>query len=573
MMIELMLAAFWTAHAATPQVNQTFTLHPGWNAVFLEVDPGETDLDTLFTGIPIASVWMFDPSFSSREFIREQSEELVNRPEWLAHFPAAREESMLNNLFLLQANRAFLIKLEGTQQVDWHVTGAPQLRYPKWVPNAYNLTGFPVDPVAPATFEDFFAHSPAHAGQPVFRLDAAGNWEEITAPASTLMVSGEAYWVYAEGATDFRAPLSIQISNPNGLYFERGISRLSMTVGNLSAGSGGISLVHVPDGDAMPLKYWHVDGTTNESAWLDLPPTMSTDPDHPLVVWLAASRRDFPQEEMTGVLEISDGVGTRWWVPTHAFKTFDSGTAKARSATPYTGLWVGSVTVDGVSEAFSQSPDVPQTTVNDFSYRVLIHVDDAGQTRLLKEVTLMWEDGVEGESGRYVLITNPDLIPNYKGATLVDGEGVGYRISCLAYDFNGIELALAGDFGWVPDGTGMVPGNPLTGELVLGVDDATNPFKHKFHPDHDNKTADFEEFTAEAYEIRRNMTFEFTENDPDGEDSPQWGSSEMGGIFRETVSGLFAKKIPGGGGAVNDLIHAEGTFKLERISAAGVINE
>lgn len=185
----------------------------------------------------------------------------------------------------------------------------------------------------------------------------------------------------------------------------------------------------------------------------------------------------------------------------------------------------------------------------------------------------MWEDGDEGENGRYVLITDPALIPDYKGATMVDGESVGYRISCLAYDFDDMEQILAGDFGWISDGGEMVPGTPLTGELVLGVDDVTNPFKHKYHPDHDNKTADFEDFKEEAYEIERSMNFEFTQDDPDGENSPQWGSTEMGGVFSETVSGLFAKKIPGGGGAVNDLIHVEGSFRVERISVEGVINE
>jgi len=564
----------WTVLASEPQMEQTFTLRPGWNSVFLEVDTGDTDLDTLFQGIPIASVWAFDPAFSAREFVREQSEDLVNKPQWRAHFPAAREESMLNNLFILQVNHAYLIKLDGASTVTWHVTGTPALRYPKWVPDAYNLTGFPVDPVSPANFQDYLSHSPAHTGQPIFRLDATGNWQEITSPAATPMVSGEAYWIFTQGASTFRAPLSLEVTDPHGLYFEQGFDKLAVTVRNLSDSSGGISLLFLPEGDTLPIKYWEIDSVANDVSWQDLPSSFATNPDNPLILWLAASRRDFTQDELSGILEISDGAGTRWLVPSHGYKNFQSNPAKAASTSPYQGLWVGSVTVNGVSEAFSDTPETPQPTINDFSYRVMFHVDSSGQTRLLKEVTLMFEEGATPEDdGRYVLITDPALIPDYHGATMVDGESVGYRISCLAYDFDGMEKEVDGDFGWVDDGSGPVPGTPLTTELILGVDDVTNPFKHKYHPDHDNKTADFEDFKEEAYEIHRNMNFEFTQDDPDGQNAPAWGSIEMGGQFTETVSGLFAKKIPGGGGAVNDLIHVSGTFKVKRISSEGVINE
>jgi hypothetical protein len=572
--IFIMIIVSCISFAGKPQMEQVFQLHPGWNAVFLEVNPDAANMDSLFQGIPLASVWAFDSSFSSREFVREQSEELVNRPEWHVHFPASREESLLNDLFRLQANHAYLVKIDGLNTVDWHVTGTPSLHYPDWVSNAYNLTGFPVDPVAPADFETFLSSSPAHAGQPIFRLDPSGQWQEIINPGSTLMETGTAYWIYTRGTSVFRAPLSLEMADPHGLYFESGIDKLSLVVRNQDELSGGISLSFLSSGDSLPLKYWKIDSVLNEVNWTDLPLSFTTAPETPLILWLAASRKDFTQDELAGILEVSDGAGTRWMVPAHAFKNAVTGANKAAASSPYQGLWVGPETVNGVSEAFSTTPEVEQPTINDFSYRIMFHVDSAGRTRLLKEVTLMFEEGAtETEDGRYVLITDPSLLQDYHGATMVDGESVGYRISCLAYDFVGMEHDMDGDFGWVDAGSGPVPGTPLTTELVLGVDDVTNPFKHRYHPDHDNKTADFEDFKAEAYEIRRNMTFEFNQDDPDGKNSPVWGSTEMGGHYSETLDGLFAKTIPGGGGALNTLIRINGIFKVKRISSEGVINE
>ncbi len=39
-------------------VSQTLTLLPGWNAVFLEVEPGDTDPGTVFADVTgLESVW------------------------------------------------------------------------------------------------------------------------------------------------------------------------------------------------------------------------------------------------------------------------------------------------------------------------------------------------------------------------------------------------------------------------------------------------------------------------------------------------------------------------------------
>lgn len=64
------LAAFgllWLtlASAQAQWLTQSITLKPGWNAVFLHVDPSHTTLDALVGadgGNPIQEVWLWQPA-------------------------------------------------------------------------------------------------------------------------------------------------------------------------------------------------------------------------------------------------------------------------------------------------------------------------------------------------------------------------------------------------------------------------------------------------------------------------------------------------------------------------------
>ena len=57
------------------------------------------------------------------QFIQNPDEGLDLTSGWLGYFPRPRPEAFLTNLFILQANKSYLIKLDGTQPVTWNVTG------------------------------------------------------------------------------------------------------------------------------------------------------------------------------------------------------------------------------------------------------------------------------------------------------------------------------------------------------------------------------------------------------------------------------------------------------------------
>ena len=124
------------------------------------------------------------------------------------------------------------------------------------------------------------------------------------------------------------------------------------------------------------------------------------------------------------------------------------------------------------------------------SFRVIVHVDAAGQAKLLQNVLLMWKNGVSDvdgrlvEPGRYVLVTDEERVPDFTGAVLRDGHPVAHRISSTAFGFDD-PITMTGSLG-ASDST-------LSCDVTLGYSDPLNPFVHRYHPDHDNLDRRFEE--------------------------------------------------------------------------------
>jgi len=94
----------------------------------------------------------------------------------------------------------------------------------------------------------------------------------------------------------------------------------------------------------------------------------------------------------------------------------------------------------------------------------------------------------------------------------------------------------------------------------------TNPFRHKYHPDHDNLDEQRREFVPEAYAVTRRIQLRFTQDDPErptpsSPNPPGWGYSVVGGVYRETLSGLHRRDIT-----------VEGTFRLQLASMNDELN-
>jgi len=183
-------------------------------------------------------------------------------------------------------------------------------------------------------------------------------------------------------------------------------------------------------------------------------------------------------------------------------------------------------------------------TQSAFKLRTLLHVTPTGTAKLLSKAYL----------GALAVAPNSEGISTSEALLQTSSLGMARR-------FTSAHLPT----GRVISANGTVAlGNSLACTISLPYEDPSNPFVHQFHPDHDNKDTRFEPAPEgyESYDISRVGTFTFTTTPPNGADVPGWGSSVIGGTYREIVTGLHSSAI-----------QLDGTFELRRTSEIGTLSE
>ena len=563
--------------AATASMQQTIELKPGWNAIYVELEPDNNDITSIFAGIPVASVWRWLPKELGQDFIQDPAEGLLSLDGWFGYYPEPRPEAFLTNLFTLSANTAYLVKLDDTVNHSITITGSPILRKKRWNSNGFTLTGISVVPGNEPTFGEFFAASNAHNGQPIYKLDTDGRWRVVANPFVETINSGESYWIFTQGPSNYQGLLDITLQQGESLDYRTVFTELDFVISNLSDVSNFVTLSRA-SGVRLPMKFLNVDPETGEEAWPTLPDNKvyELQPGEDIFITLAVDRLNFTEERMEQIFSISSEQGVRYLMEAGG-DTIQPRTPATRGALARrgvaqvpesnAGLWIGTANVRAVSEAQTAGTE-PTPVGKPFVLRMIMHVDSTGTVRLLKNVVQMWQDGTYTTSdsnpdflevetpGFYVLLTDDSLIPNYSGVTMRSGQAAGIRYSTIAYDFNGNEIEMNGE---------LAINNSLNVSLLVESEMPTNPFLHKFHPDHDNLDAQFLNFSQEAFQVTREMEFTFSPNNPnypDTEDPPGWGVQEMGGTFRESISGLH-----------KNTIFVEGDFRLRRVAATPVLNQ
>jgi hypothetical protein len=215
------------------------------------------------------------------------------------------------------------------------------------------------------------------------------------------------------------------------------------------------------------------------------------------------------------------------------------------------GLWVGTVTLTHVSEVATARPGSTgdlTPTADTASFPITLHVDAEGYVRLLKRVTLMQRESAALAPGdeSIVLVTDYRLIPEFRGLVMRGGKLVGRRIGTVGYDFPENELEMTG---------GLGGGRSLLGEILLPAAHPTNPFRHRYHPDHRNDASG-------AYVINRQLQIHFHPPEDGPGQAGGYGVDRIAGDFQETITGLH--KVP---------IVASGQLSLTRISHVATLNE
>ena len=563
----------WLAAAPTPcpgqWLTQSIPLVPGWNAVYLEVQPEPSACAEIFRGLPVQSVWKWDRRFSTIQFTVDPATLLEEAPDWLVWLPASDPRAFLSRLPELQGCQAYLIKLAtNAAPVTLPIKGRVLVPRLEWYPHGLNLVGFPVNPASPPTFSDFFRFTPEvdtsrSYQNELYRLDSQGRGSRIVQAARERLSPGVAYWIGCARAPAYQSALHVTPEGASALDFGSLLVRRDLTIKNTHPTNsltvwlrqrvsesppttGGYAELAGP----VPLSYLSKD-SSNQWVWGQFPTAgLSRTLAHgeEWLLRLGVRRLDFAPYQPQGtngfayqsILEVSDaGQSLRLRVPVVAQAAGPLAGATVLGAHDENeGLWVGNATVDQINAPAYTGTNLLSTPAP-MSFRLLVHVDGYGQARLLQQVVLAWDNTLTNAphtNGAYALYANDTQVP--AAATDVS------RISSVAFPV--MQPASL---------TGTLT-NALTGTVTVGFADPSNPFLHRYHPMHDNLDWNWQPYTnaVETRTIVRALALTCNALTNDSV-NPYYGADNVSGIYHETLSGLRAQPIV-----------LQGVFALQRIS-------
>jgi hypothetical protein len=600
---KVLLATFFALCTATPVwaqwTTQTIQLRPGFNAVFVEVEPEDNRCDAMMAGLPVESVWRWNRRFNSVQFISDPNQ-LIREPEaWLVWFSAAQPIAGKSGLHTMEGGRAYLIRSTNATAINWTIKGRPVRRNVEWLGDGLNFAGFHLSPSNSGTFQSFFGGAAPLTNASLYRLNTAGIWALVS--QGTAMQRGEALWIKPQGLPTFQGPLELQLKESGGLNFGTLLSELSFAIHNPSTTTRSITVRQMASENpptnatvglagAVALSYWQNEFAVNRAGFTNLPAQLSSNipPGGTWELRLAIRRTDLspytppvgvPNSVYQSVLEVSESAGNfRQLIPVTAEASSPVAAASAArfglnaqgsDPDPKAGLWIGQASINKVSQPASGTPSTPVATSSEFSFRLLVHVDASGQARLLQKVLQMWAPGtykpandgttnlVIDQPGRFVLLTDESQGSQYTGAAVRDGQSVARRFSSAAFAFRKPLLMVgSGPFGMAASQFSCVATNDYR--------DPVNPFVHTYHSDHNNLDDRYTSVLPEgkeSYTVNRAVQLEFSGQDPDNLALPGWGDNRLGGSYRETITGLH--KAP---------LYLEGSFTLHRASTTTELN-
>ena len=600
-LLVVWMASFWGKSALASGLHeQVIRLQPGWNAVYLDVQPEVADADRLFAGIPVQSAWAWDRPGQGVQFVDDPNQLAPGKPEWLTYYPPGSANAALKNLYEIEGGRALLVQVATNRAVDWRVVGTPARWRARWVDNSLNLVGFPLASTSTNTFRSLLGGDPAFGGSlTVLRLGSGGSWVSVPDPGTERVEPGRAYWVYCRGASAYGGPL--EVATDQGSRMDFGTSGVLNTLRLWNSGatrrtywietlpgfqdprvSGGVPLRFkraTVDGQGRPVFSWlrftnrlEVTLEAGQSEVISFEPLRSE----------AGPTSSTDTLTFASLLSVQESGGLRSLMPISMQVVPGGGVASAGRLAgpagndsipnPRAGLWVGNVTLTEVNFTGHPTDKLTRRPTRDpFDFRIILHVDNRGDVRLLQRAMLMWKSTNDMGQGRYVVATDEALAARngWTGVGLRSGQDATRRFSAPAFGFSGTRPMMMTN--------GSMGFGTLTCSIFMGFDDPLNPFKHLYHPDHDNLAPKVDPASdtikyvrpIESYEFTRNIFLAFTATNPvgpgqavAGPEIPGYGDTRLGGLYREDILDLQSRPIRMGG-----------VFTVQKVVSVGVLND
>jgi len=546
---------------------QHVVLQPGWNAVYLEVQPANNRCAAIFDGVEVESVWRWNKRFSSVEFSVDPNTLLPEDPHWLVWFPSDSPSAFLTRLYGMSAGGAYLIKIpENSSPVALSIKGQVKVTRPKWSAHALTLVGLPIDPANAPNMADYFDYTSEidttkGFENEIYKVQSNGSNLRIVAPARETMVAGKAYWIKC--AKDPKTAAMLDVPRGSELVFGSRLKEQDLVLRNASkTDSLSVSIREVagesaPDGFAenagmVPLSYYEYVEAQHGWVWHELAGNESISktlaPNEKWTVRFGVRRSDMANYMATGtngvsyqsILEVrSANPGLLYRVPVTAEpQMMMLGAPLGDDADSIDrGLWVGTVVLRKVNcPAYSGTNTL--AAASDLKMRLIVHVNAHGEAMLLQEIFLA-RVPLDSE--------NSELRLFYGRKRLPENASEISHISSVVFPLMK-PVAMLGSMT-----------NALSAVVNVNCNDPSNPFLHRYNPLHDNKDWDYNTYSnaVETLSISRDISLKFIDlsSSTNSTSNPFFGDGMKGGTYREELHGLRKQTVV-----------VEGEFVLKRIS-------
>lgn len=557
---------------------QTVTLQPGWNGVFLHVDASHAAIETL---VPLAvdEIWYWNPDPSTLQFIDDPQEPVDGGSQWLVWKRGLPAETTLANLM---GNAAYLIQVTGASPVNLTLKGKPVPPRYQWTTTGVNILGYSSPTGGAPTLETFLLAQPSASLFDLAHYKYVGGPLSPTNPARVLNLRGEpldrgrAYWVRSQSDSFNRyfGAFELSLQDQNGVHFSDNRSSYRIRVRNLTKNEITVTLNHLASeappagqsaitGQPPLLLRGALDPMTLQYAFTDLNAGAQTitlkaagDPEASAEVVIGLNRASLTGNAgdlFAGILRVTDDLGfTQADIPVSAVKA------------DLSGLWVGDALIrevrhdltffarnaagqimrdaNGAATVLSQDITFGQTP-RAMPLRLLVHVDAAGNAKLLQRAYIGIADNVVG-----TIATKQSLLSAQHLAS-------ARRLS-------------ATHLPWTKDNAPWSFANPFargstitTTVSTLHSQQGANPFLHTYHPDHDNRNATFDANLPrgfESYDVVRGVAMQLS--------APGMQFGDLTSSHKE-VNGTYSEVITlKGKGSEQKQYAIRGTFTLNRLS-------